>query len=360
MKFKHLLFLGLTLAAAIGCHHERHHQKPPAKLLVTHPIRKATELVREYVGQVHAIQHIELRALERGYLQGIFVDEGQTIEKSQRMFQIMPMIYQAETQKAQAEAELAQIEYKNTKILADENVVSPNELALSKAKVSKAQAELTLATTHQGLAEIRAPFEGIMGRFHVRQGSLVEEGELLTTLADNSKVWVYFNVSEAEYLDFKKSAHRDEQPTVKLMMANGELFDHPGKVETIEADFNNETGNIAFRATFPNPDGLLRHGETGKILMSQPLENALVIPQKATFEILDKKFVYVIDKGGIVRSRAVSIKAEMPQVYVLEKGVSEDEKILVEGLRKVRDGSRIEQHFEEPSKVLAKLDLHAE
>ncbi|OQX70393.1 MAG: efflux transporter periplasmic adaptor subunit [Sorangiineae bacterium NIC37A_2] len=354
------LLLALCLLSAIGCRHEHKKHEETPKLLVTTPLRKTTELVREYVGQVRAIQHIEVRALERGYLQGIFVDEGQTVKSGQRMFQIMPLIYQAEVQKAQAEAELRELEYNNTKLLADKNVVSPNELALSQAHVNKARAELVLATTHKGLTEIRAPFEGIMGRFHVRLGSLVDEGDLLTTLSDNRTIWVYFNVSEAEYLAYKAKTPGDEAPVVRLVMASGELFEHPGKVETIEADFNSETGNIAFRATFPNPSGLLRHGETGKVVMSVPLRDALLIPQKATFEVLDKKFVFVVDEQNVVHSRPITVAAELPQLYAVASGLEENDRVLIDGLRKVRDGSLIHAEFKAPAEVHAQLEVPAE
>jgi membrane fusion protein, multidrug efflux system len=346
--------------ATTGCHSESHAHEEPPRLLVTTPVRKNPELTKEYVAQIHAIQHIELRALEKGYLQGIFVDEGQRVEKSTRMFQIMPMIYQAEVAKTKAEADLTQVEYNNTKLLADKNVVSPNELALAQAKLNKAAAEVALASTHKSLTEIRAPFTGIMGRFHVRLGSLVSEGELLTTLSDNSTVWVYFNVSEAEYLTYKTSHQADNGTPVKLVMANGELFDQSGKIETIEADFNNGTGNLAFRASFPNPKGLLRHGETGKILMTKPLTNALVIPQKATFDVLDKKFVFVIDDKGVVHSRGITVSAELPHLYVVDKGLDDKDKILVDGLRKVREGATIGIDFKPPSEVLEHLDVAAE
>jgi len=355
----------LVVSLFAGCHQAGTHEHVPGEkgsYLVTSPLRKDAEITREYVSQIRAIQHIEVRALERGYLQGIFVDEGQLVKNGQKMFQIMPLLYQAELQKAAAEAEFTGIEYTNTKLLADGNVVSPNELALAKAKLDKAKAELALATVHRGLTEIRAPFEGIMGRFQVRQGSLVDEGELLTTLSDNRSMWVYFNVTEAEYLDFKTSNTAAEMP-VKLLMANGALFDQSGKVEVIEADFNNETGNIAFRATFPNPHGLLRHGETGKILMSKPAPNALVIPQQATFEVLDKKFVFVVDDTAdrhVVRSREIVVAEEMPHVYLVKSGLTEHDKILLEGLRKVKDGLEIDLDYKPPADVLARLELPAE
>lgn len=347
-------------AALASCHRHAHAQEERPKLLVTTPLRKTTELTKEYVAQIRAIQHIELRAMERGYLQGIFVDEGQVVAKGTRMFQIMPMIYQAEVQKSQAEADLSQVEFDNTKLLADKNVVSPNELALAQARLNKATAEVSLAKTHKSLTEIRAPFTGIMGRFHVRLGSLVGEGDLLTTLSDNSTVWVYFNVTEAEYLDYSARLKGQTSIPVKLVLANGTLFDQEGKVETIEADFNNETGNLAFRASFPNPKGLLRHGETGKVVMTETVENALLIPQKATFDVLDRKYVFVVDDKGVVHSRHISVSAELPHLYIVEKGLEEKEKILVDGLRKVRDGATIDVDFQRPDEVLAHLEVPAE
>jgi len=352
-----------ALACSLGttaCHRTHQGHTEEGRFLVTSPLRTDTELTKDYVAQVRAIQHIEVRALEKGYVQGVYVDEGQKVPKTARMFQIMPLVYQAEVSKAAAEAEVTNIELRNTKLLADKNVVSSNELALANAKNNKAKAQVDLATAHKGLTEIRAPFEGVMGRFHVRNGSLVNEGDLLTTLSDNSTMWVYFNVSEAEYLEYKSHPDADRPTTVKLLMANGQVFEEPGKIETIEADFNNETGNLAFRAAFPNPKGLLRHGETGKVLMTVPIPKALVIPQKATFDVLDKKFVYVVDEKNVVRSRPITVSAELPQVFVVSKGLEEKDKILVEGLRKVHDGAAIEVDYKKPSEVLGHLEVPAE
>jgi len=354
-----LALLGAFLAAP-GCH-ERHHEKHEAgKLAVSRPLRTDADLTRDYVAQVRAIQHIEVRALARGYLQEVFVDEGQRISKGTKIFQIMPAIYQAELAKANAEAELAQIELENTMLLADKSIVSPNELALARARYDGAKAEVTLKATHRSLTEVRAPFDGIVGRFQVRVGSLIDEGELLTTLSDNGSMWVYFNVSEAEYLAYRARPEGDTPTAVKLVMANGREFDQAGRVETIEADFNNETGAIAFRATFPNPKGLLRHGQTGKVVMTSRVENALVIPQKATFDVLDKKFVYVVDEKNVVRSRAITVAAERPLVCAIESGLDERDRILIEGLRKVHDGQTIDIDLLDPAKVLATLEVPSE
>lgn len=356
-----ILILSLVaLFATTGCHHEKEEEEKD-KFTGTNPLKMDTMITREYVCQIHAVQHIELRAMERGYLQEIFVDEGKFIKEGQLMFQIMPLLYKAEMQRAQAEADFAQIEYKNTQSLADSNVVSANELAMAKAKYDKAKAELSLTQVHLGFTQIKAPFSGIMDRFHVRKGSLIAEGDLLTTLSDNSEMWVYFNVPESEYLDYKAHQRtKDSLMKVSLIMANHQLFDYPGYVKAIEADFNNETGNIAFRATFPNPKGLLRHGETGTIEVKVPLINALLIPQKATFEVLDKKYVYVIDKNNVVKSRRVTVGAEMPDIYAISSGLAETDRILLEGLRKVRENDTIHYEYENPKKMIHHLRLHAE
>ncbi len=356
-----LIFTALsTLLFQTACKSHGEEKEEGVKLLVTSPLIKDTTVTREYVAQIHAISHIEMRALEKGYLEKIFVDEGQHVRKGQLMFKIMPLLYNAELQKAEAEADFAQIEYQNTSQLADKNIVSKNEQAMAKAKLNKAKAELSLAQVHLGFTEIRAPFDGIMDQFKVRLGSLLNEGDLLTTLSDNSKMWVYFNVPESEYLNFKSSEHKEEMAKVQLQMANHELFQFPGVVETIEADFNNETGNIAFRATFQNPNGLLRHGETGNVLMTAVMKHAIIIPQKASFEILEKRYVFVVDKSNVVHQREITVTSELPDLYVIKSGVNENERILLEGIRKVKDGDKIEYTYEKPESVVAKLKVYVE
>ncbi|WP_426490541.1 efflux RND transporter periplasmic adaptor subunit [Hymenobacter sp. 102] len=349
-----------VLAATTSCSKHEEAKEEKVKFLVTSPLLKDTTITKDYVAQIHSIQHIEVRALEKGYLQKIFVDEGQRVQQGQLMFQIMPMLYEAELKKAEAEAKFVDIEYQNTQKLASGNVVSSSELALSRAKLAKANAEVSLAKTHLGFTTIRAPFSGIMDHFQARLGSLVDEGDLLTTLSDNSQMWVYYNVPEAEYLAYKQHVHGDSAMRVQLRMADNELFQYPGVVKTIEADFNNETGNIAFRATFPNPKSLLRNGETGSVLMTVPLKHALIIPQKATFEVLEKKFVYVVDAKNRVHQTEVTVAAEMPDLYIISAGLKAGDKLMLEGIRKVKDGDKIDFTYQEPKSVVAHLKTYSE
>ena len=350
-----------ALYCGTGCSEEKKEVAEKVQLLVTSPWQKDTTVTKEYVAQIHSIQRIELRALEKGYLEKIYVDEGQHVQQGQLMFQIKPTVYQVELKKSQAEAHYVGLEYDNTKKLADKNIVSKSELALAQAKYDKANADVSLARTHLQFTTVRAPFNGIMDHFQGRLGSLVDEGDLLTTLSDNSKMWVYFNVPEVEYLAYQAHAKAsDRARKVQLKMANNELFEFPGVVQTIEADFNNETGNIAFRATFPNPHALLRNGETGSILLTVPLKNALLIPQKATFEILEKKYVYVVDKNNAVHQREVNIASEMSDLYAIKSGLAAHERILLEGLRKVKDGDKISYDYKDPQSVIAHLKVYSE
>ncbi|MBL1264033.1 efflux RND transporter periplasmic adaptor subunit [Candidatus Methylomicrobium oryzae] len=361
MITKASVILGLSAVLLSGCYKpEAEPKEETPKLEVTAPLREDTSVVKEYVCQIHAIRHIEVRALERGYLQNIFVDEGKIVKQGQPMFKIMPNIYQAELQKAKAEANTVNIEYLNTKGLADKQIVSLNELALAKAKLDKANAEVRLAETHLGFTDINAPFDGIMDHLDVRNGSLLDEGALLTTLSDISKLWVYFNVPEAEYLDYKMHQKIGAPTQVRLRMANGQVYNQTGVIETIEADFDNTAGNIEFRATFQNPDMLLRHGETGTILMEKAYKDALLIPQKATFEILDKTYVYVVKPDGTLEQRLINIEASVPHLFILKDGLKEDDKVLLDGLRKVHAGQKIETDFRPPEKVRSELDLYTE
>ncbi|MCX2474880.1 efflux RND transporter periplasmic adaptor subunit [Pedobacter sp. MC2016-05] len=355
------MYFGLcALLCAAGCNQQKEEKEEAITYAVTSPVTIDTSFTKEYVSQIKSVRNIEVRAQEKGYLQNIYVDEGQQVHAGQVLFKIMPRMAQAEVLKAQAETKAAELEVENTKLLSDKNVVSKNELAMAKAKLQQANAETSLAKYHLSNTEIRAPFNGTIDRIPLKLGSLVDEGALLTSLSDNSQVFAYFNVSEPEYLNYQAAAKAKTQQEVSLLLANNELLKSKGKVEVIESEFNNETGNIAFRARFNNADNLLRNGETGKIQMVVPLKKALVIPQKATYEIQDKTYVFVVDNRNMVHSRNITISGEMPDLYVVGSGLSIGDKILLEGVQKVKDDDKITFKFQKPQEVIKQLRLKTE
>lgn len=358
---KTIVFTGLIAVLCLtSCTTKKEEKEEEVKFTVTNPVSIDTSFTKQYVSQIKSVRNIEIRAQEKGYLQNIYVDEGQFVKAGQVLFRIMPKMYEAELLKAQAEAKAASIELQNAKSLADKNIVSKSEQSIAEAKLQEANAEVALAKLHLSFTEIRAPFDGTIDRIPEKLGSLIDEGELLTSLSDNSQMFAYFNVSEPEYLQYQTDVKDRADNKVNLVLANGDSFKHKGNVEVIESEFDNETGNIAFRARFPNSEKLLRNGETGQVQMLVPLKNAIVIPQKATYEIQDKKYVFVVDKNNNVSSKEITITGEIPDLYVISSGIDTNDKILLEGVQKVKENDRINYAYVEPQKVIKNLRLKAE
>jgi membrane fusion protein (multidrug efflux system) len=349
--------------------HRKEHQETH-KIVVTSPESKAVTLTQKYVCQIHSRRHIKIRALEMGYLEAIQLREGQAVKQGDVMFKVVPVIYQAKLDAELAEQDVAQMTYNYTNKLFEDKVVSKNEVLLLKAKLAKAQAKAQLAAAELNFATVKAPFDGIVDRLEHQQGGLVEEGETLTTLSDNSLMWVYFNVPEANYLDYMTEfSQHQEDLKIELKLANGKKFSQIGKIGAIEADFNNRTGNIPFRADFPNPDRLLRHGQTGTLLISRVQNESIVIPQRAVFENLAKRYVYVVDKDDVVHQREIVVQNELEDLFVIQKGVGVDDKqtgvgvddkIVLEGMRQIRDGDKVEYEDRRPEEDVAQLKYHAE
>jgi membrane fusion protein (multidrug efflux system) len=262
------------------------------------------------------------------------------------MFEIVPVLYQARWEAAAAERNLAQVEFNSTKKLAEakiggQAVVSQNELKMFEAKLAKAQANADLAEAELNFTKVKAPFDGIVDLVK-EQGSLVREGEVLATLSDNSEVWAYFNVPEARYLEqMTDPSQPKDDPQIELILANGKKFGQLGRISAIKADFNPETATIPYRADFPNPNGLLRHGQRGTVLINRVLADAIVIPQRATFEVLDRRYVFVVDKEDVAHLREIVIQNELEDDFVIKKGVGVNDRIIVEGVRRVHDGEKV-------------------
>ena len=343
-------------------HKKEEHHEEPRKVVVTSPEAEDVTLTQRYVCQIHSKRHIDIRALDDGYLEKILVKEGQAVKAGDTMFQIKPVLYKAKLDAELAEFRLAELEYLNTeRLFREKAVVSQNEVLLFKAKMDRAKAKADLAQAEFNFTDITAPFDGIVDRLHEREGSLIKELDILTTLSDNSVMWVYFNVPEAQYLEYMASLkHDNEDHKIELVLANHNKFPQSGKIGAIEAQFNNETGNIAFRADFKNPDRLLRHGQTGTILIHRIVHDAIVIPQRATFEILDKRYVWVVGEDDVVHQRLITVKNELDDIFVINNVLDVKDKIVLEGVREVQEGGKVEYEFRKPEVALRNQKYHAE
>jgi membrane fusion protein (multidrug efflux system) len=326
---------------------------------VTSPEITSTFIAKDYVANIQSEKNIEIRAQKGGILQDIYVDEGQTVHAGQPLFRIATVGAQEELEKSKAETEQAHIDLQNTSTLASNNIVSKNARKMANAKLNAAMADYRLARLHTQLSLVRAPFSGIIGRIPNKKGSMIQEGDLLSTLSDNSNVYVYFNVSEPEYLDFRLHATERTKLPLTLILANGTNFSSQGHFQNVEGEFDKSTGNIAFRAKFFNTDHLLRNGETGTVRMNIPVRNAMIIPQQATYEVQDQKYVFVVDARGYVHARPIKVVFEKQDVFVISEGLSQNDKFLIDGVDKVNDGDRISCRYKNPAAVIQSVKLKA-
>jgi membrane fusion protein, multidrug efflux system len=344
----------------LGHKEEEVHQEQN-KIIVTSPLAKDVITTQQFVCQIHSRRHIEVCALEDGYLKAIPIKEGQAVKEGDVLFEVVPVLYKARLDAELAERDLAQMELKYTVTLAGKNGVSQKEVKLYEAKLAKAQAKADLAQAELDFTKVTARFDGIVDRLHVFQGSLVKEGDVLTTLSDNSEMWVYFNLPERQYLEYMSRSAQDKQDRkIELELANHEKFPQSCIRVTVEAQFNNETGNIPFRADFKNPDGLLRHGQTGTILIHRTLKDAIVIPQRATFELLDKRYVWVVGEDHKAHQTLITIEHELEDIFVIKSGLHVGDKIVLEGVRQIEEGGEVEYEFRKPEEALTNQKFHAE
>lgn len=327
-------------------------------LPVTEVVARDTTIHRSYVADVQAVRNVELRARVTGFLEKIYVDEGQEVKHGQRLFKINEEEYQAELAKAKAnlksaiaEAKAAQLEVDRLRVLVDKNVIAASELDVSlakldamKARIEESRSAETNAAMRLSYTTIRAPFDGIIDRIPLKAGSLIDHGTLLTTASDISSVHVYFNVSEGEYLEYIKSKSADSTRSndkVSLVLADGSPYPYEGHIETMEGEFQASTGSIAFRANFPNPTKMLKHRATGRINLSNTLKNAIMVPQKAVFEIQDKNYVFIVDDNNQVHMKNFVPKLRFSYYYIVASGLEPGDRIVYEGIQSIRDGMQI-------------------
>ncbi|WP_316934379.1 efflux RND transporter periplasmic adaptor subunit [Hymenobacter sp. AT01-02] len=342
------VLLGTALLA--GCSADGKDQptaEAPLELPVTTLQPTEQELFHDYVANVQAVRNVEVRAQVAGFLEHIYVDEGRQVKKGQPLFRLNASAYQnsvnqarAAVSGAQAQARAARLEMERVKLLVDKNIIAKTELALSQTKVKDADARVADAQATEAAARlklsftlVRAPFDGVIDRIPLKVGSVVEEGTLLTTVSDLRSVFAYFNVAEGEYLEYTKARQRHPErhtDSVSLTMADGSRYPQAGIIETTESEFNESTGSLAFRARFANPQRMLKHGATGRIRLTNTLPEALLVPQKAVFEIQDKNYVYVVDSVNQVHMRNFKPQTRSGLFYVVKEGLKPGERIVYE------------------------------
>ena len=338
-----VLQLCIIMFVSISACHSKQEQKSEAgKYPVTTPLVIDTSFTKEYVAEIQSLQNIEIRAKVKGYIESIHADEGQLVKAGQILFTIRPKEYEAELLKTKANRKTAELEMQNVKKLTEKNIVSQTELDVAEAKLEEAKAEEGLAELYVSYTKVTAPFSGTIDRLKFKVGSLIDEGTLLTTLSDNKEVFAYFNFSETEYLNYQSRTIDKGKNIASLILANNQLHPYPGIIETVAGEFDKNTGSIALRAKFPNPNLLLKQGETGKVQLKTDLKNALIIPQKSTFEVQDRIYVYVVDKNNVVQARNISIRQKISNLYVIESGLSESDTFLLEGIQNVKEDEKIQ------------------
>ncbi|MDY3068233.1 MAG: efflux RND transporter periplasmic adaptor subunit [Parabacteroides sp.] len=316
------------------------------------------DLPQSYVADVQAIQFVEVKPKVEGYVNQILVDEGQKVSKGQPLFRLSSEEYAERVKEAQAnfkqaEAGYQMAEYESLRIqrMVEKNIIAKirldqanTEKEVARMKVEQAKAQLQQAQTNYAYTTVSSPFDGYIDRIPYKVGSLVTPASLLTTVSDVSEIFAYYRVNESEYLKYKKAQLTGEKlpemNNIELVLSDGTVYRHKGKLETVEGDFERGTGSIAFRVRFPNPEGLLKHGVTGKIRMQTHMDNVYLVPQKATFEIQDFTYVYVVDKNGVAKIRSFQPLERYGKFYVtqdFEPGTT----IVYEGIQGIKDGSTI-------------------
>lgn len=337
---------------------------PPPQLPVITVNSLPATVYQEFSASLEGIQDIEIRPQVDGYLTRIYADEGAYVRKGQVLFHIddRPYVEQLNTAKANlatAKANLtnAQINLSKIKPLVENNVVSDIQLKTAQAtfdaaeaSVSQAQAMVQSAEINLGFTTIKAPVDGYLGRIPLKIGSLVGRStpEPLTVISEIKEVYAYFSLSENDFLRFKNQFEGNsieekirKMPPVELVLPDGNVYEVKGKVQTVAGQFDNSIGAISFRAVFPNPDRLLRSGNTGKVRIPRMLTDALVVPQESTYEIQDKVFVFAVGDSNKVASKPIVISGKTATYYFVQSGLQAGEKIVLTGIGNLRDGMAI-------------------
>ncbi|GAF04051.1 efflux RND transporter periplasmic adaptor subunit [Saccharicrinis fermentans] len=337
----------------------------PVSFPVNTAVKNSVTVHREYAANIEGQQNIEIRAKVDGFVDKIYIDEGSQVSKGQLLFKLSAETLNQQVNAARAnvnvikaQVEAAQVEVDKIKPLVQKNIISPIQLKTAESNLNAAEAQLKAAeasylNAKENLAYtiIKSPVDGIVGSIPYRVGSLVgrSEAQPLTTVSNISNVYAYFTLNEKQLLQFNRQlngssiAEKIKQlPEIELILADGSTYEHKGKIETINGMVNPRTGSIRYRAIFPNPSYLLRSGISGKVKLPSTQHEVILIPQKATYELQGKKFVYLVNEENKVHAKEVSISDALKDNFIVKAGLNEGETFVVDGLIKLRDGMLIQ------------------
>lgn len=339
-------------------------QQPlPYAYIVAH--EGSAENVNTHPARLEGIENVEIRPKIDGFIENVYIDEGSVVTRGQSLFRIRNPQYeqlvrvgQASVNSAQAAVETARMQVTKTKPLVDKKIISAYELQAAElnlkaaqANLAEQQAQLTNAKVNQGYTIITSPVSGVVGTLPLKAGSYVSSAtqQPLTTVSNISKIFAYFSINEKDQLEFFKHAAGSSiqekiknSPLINLILSDGSTYSEKGKIESISGMVDPNTGSFSMRATFANPNGLLRSGYSATVEMPHNLESVIIIPQKATYELQGKKFVYIIDKDNKVKSVEIKIQ-ELPdgQTYAVESGLKPNDKVVVEGVGLLKDDTKV-------------------
>ena len=337
-------------------------QTPELAVVTVEP--GSSDLSHAYAATIKGKVDVDVRPLVSGFVTKVHVDEGQFVKKGQPLFTLDQVTFQAAVEQAQAAVNSAQtavtsaqLTADNKKLLFDKNIISDyeyqlavNQLATAKSQLANAQAALTSARKNLSYTVVTAPVSGYVGSIPAREGTLASPSMMqpLTTVSDNSEVYAYFSLTEKDILgmtegDRSLNSAVASMPAVQLRLADGSIYPLEGKVATVSGVIDSSTGASSVRARFANPDGVLRSGSTGQILVPNHAENVILIPQKATFEVQDRRFVYVLNDSNKTVSTPITVSPlDDGQNFIVTSGLQSGQRVVVEGIgTKVRPDMEI-------------------
>lgn len=359
MKLNHLYrfsVLGMLILILSSCANgnaeaSKSSQEEAAPFQVATVPKKTVTAYTTYPTTIEGVINSEVRAKVSGYIQKVLVDEGEKVRKGQRLFQLETQTLSQDAAAAKANVNAAQVEVDKLIPLVEKNIISNVQLETAKAKLAQAKAGYNSVSATINYGTIKSPVDGFVGAIPYREGSLVSatSAKPLTTVSDIAKVYAYFSMNEADYLDFLQNTDGENLqkkienfPNVALLLANGQTFQQQGTLETVTGQIDPNTGTVSFRAVFDNPNQLITNGNSGTIKVPIVYENAFVIPQSATYEQQGQVFVYKVSEDNKAVQSLIEISDKTSNLYVLKSGIEEGDKIVVKGVTKLRNNTPIQ------------------